>query len=115
MLNQHLVLCGDALDADSYDRLLENTAVRMVLTDPPYNVPINGHVTKRIGKFDEFAMASGELTPDQFSQFLRRSFRQIARVSTDGAIAFIFIDWRHSRLLQEAADGVLFELKNHIV
>ncbi len=114
-LDQHLVLCGDALEADSYNRLLDNTAVRLVLTDPPYNVPVNGHVTKRIGKFDEFAMASGELTPDQFSQFLRRAFGLIARVSLDGAIAFIFIDWRHARLLQEAADGVLFELKNHIV
>jgi ParB-like chromosome segregation protein Spo0J len=61
-LDQHLVLCGDALEADSYDRLLDNTAVRLILTDPPYNVPVNGHVTKRIGKFDEFAMASGELT-----------------------------------------------------
>jgi hypothetical protein len=68
-------------------------------------------VTKRIGKFDEFAMASGELTSEQFGQFLQRTFGQIARVCLDGAIAFIFIDWRHARLLQEAADGVFFELK----
>jgi DNA modification methylase len=114
-LGQHLVLCGDALETESYDRLLGSTAVRLVLTDPPYNVPINGHVTKRVGRFDEFAMASGELSPEQFRELLRKVFRQIARVSITGAIGYIFIDWRHVRLMQEAADGVLFELKNHIV
>jgi len=114
-LGQHLVLCGNALEAGSYDLLLGSTAVRLVLTDPPYNVPVNGHVTKRIGKFDEFAMASGELSNLQFYEFLRAVFRQIARVSIAGAIGYIFIDWRHARLMQEAADRVLFELKNHIV
>jgi hypothetical protein len=34
-LGQHLLLCGDALESVSYDRLLGSTAVRMVLTDPP--------------------------------------------------------------------------------
>jgi DNA modification methylase len=114
-LGQHLVLCGDALKAESYDRLLGSTAVRMVLTDPPYNVPINGHVTKRIGKFDEFAMASGEMSNDQFREFLRKAYLQIARAAVPGAIAYFFIDWRHARVMQEAADGVFFEFKNHIV
>jgi DNA modification methylase len=114
-LGQHLVLCGNALEAESYDRLLGSTAVRMVLTDPPYNVPINGHVTKRAGRFDEFAMASGEMTDDQFRGFLRNTNVQIARVSVPGAIGFFFIDWRHARIMQEAADGIFCEFKNHIV
>ena len=34
----------------------------MVFTDPPYNVPIRGHVSGRGAvKHDEFAMASGEM------------------------------------------------------
>ena len=114
-LDDHFVLCGNALHRESFDQLLGSTAVRLVLTDPPYNVPVNGHVTKRIGKFAEFAMASGELSQAQFYEFLRTAFQQIARVSVAGAIGYIFIDWRHARLMQEAADGVLFELKNHIV
>jgi DNA modification methylase len=114
-LGRHLVLCGDALQAKSYDQLLGSTAVRMVLTDPPYNVPINGHVTKRVGKFAEFAMASGEMTDGQFCEFLRSTNVQIARVCVPGAIGFFFIDWRHARIMQEAADGIFFEFKNHIV
>lgn len=114
-LGQHLVFCGDALEVDSYNRLVGNTAVRMVLTDPPYNLKINGNVTKRIGKFAEFAIASGELSNDQFRDFLRKAFGQIARVCVAGAMGFFFIDWRHARILEEAADGLFFELKNHIV
>jgi DNA modification methylase len=114
-LGQHFALCDDALKPQSYDRLLSRSAVRLTVSDPPYNVPINGHVTKRIGKFAEFAMASGELTDDQFREFLRKAFAQIARVSVAGAIGFFFIDWRHARVMQEAADGVFCELKNFIV
>jgi DNA modification methylase len=114
-LDRHLILCGDALAEDSYDRLLGNTAVRLVLTDPPYNVPVNGHVTRRIGKFEEFAMASGELSEDEYLEFLGTAFRQIARVASSGTIGYVFIDWRHARLMQEAADGIWFELKNHVV
>ncbi len=33
-LGQHLVLCGNALEVDSYDRLLGKNAVRLALTDP---------------------------------------------------------------------------------
>jgi DNA modification methylase len=114
-LGQHLVFCGDALEPQSYERLLGSTAVRLVLTDPPYNVKVNGHVTKRVGRFDEFAMASGEMTDDEFRDFLHTAFRQIASVTAAGAIGFFFIDWRHARLMQEAAEGTFHELKNHIV
>ena len=114
-LGEHLVLCGDALSSEGYDKLLGSTVVQLVVSDPPYNVKLNGNVTKRSGKFAEFAMASGEMTDAQFREFLGNSFRQIARVCTAGAIGFFFIDWRHARLMQEAADGVFFELKNHIV
>jgi DNA modification methylase len=37
-LGDHLLLCGDALDAHSYSKLLSGDAAAMVFTDPPYNV-----------------------------------------------------------------------------
>ncbi len=44
----------------------------MVLVDVPYNVPIAGHVSGlgRI-KHADFAMASGEMTPAEFTAFLK--------------------------------------------
>ncbi len=43
-LGPHRVICGDALRAEPYEALLGDERARMVFTDPPYNVPIAGHV-----------------------------------------------------------------------
>ncbi|WP_245265626.1 ParB/Srx family N-terminal domain-containing protein [Methylorubrum extorquens] len=43
-LGPHRLLCGSALEADSYATLLQGESVRMVFSDPPYNVPVSGHV-----------------------------------------------------------------------
>ena len=62
-LGEHRLLCADALLAESYQALLGGQRAQMVFTDPPYNVPINGHVCGS-GKtrHAEFVMASGEMT-----------------------------------------------------
>ncbi len=88
----------------------------MVFTDPPYNVPIDGHVGGS-GKIRhrEFAMASGEMSVPEFTAFLRTSFRNLAEVSLDGAIHFVCMDWRHMGEMLEAGRGVYAEMKNLIV
>lgn len=40
---RHRLICGDAQGIGSYNRLLEGESVDLPFTDPPYNVPINGH------------------------------------------------------------------------
>ena len=64
----------------------------MIFTDPPYNVPVEGHVSG-LGKVRhrEFAMASGEMTSDQFGSFLEAVLAHMGAHSTDGAISFCFI------------------------
>jgi DNA modification methylase len=94
ILGQHRLLCGDALDPADYARLLGNEQVVQVVTDPPYNVRICGNVSSRKG-FREFAMASGELSPQQFTAFLSTCLVNASKVSRDGAIFHIFMDWRH--------------------
>ena len=43
----------------------------MVFTDPPYNVPVHGHVSgKGKAKHREFIMASGEMSDEAFEGFL---------------------------------------------
>lgn len=116
-IGKHRLLCADARLAESYNFLLGGEQAQMVFTDPPYNVPIAGNVSG-LGKHKhgEFVAGSGELTDSEFElQLLRPALRQIARHCAAGAIAFICMDWRGGRILQDAADGVLSELKNLIV
>jgi DNA modification methylase len=93
--------------------LLADERARLVFTDPPYNVPIDGHVGG-LGaiKHREFKMASGEMTSAEFEHFLKTVFGNLASASVDGALHFICMDWRHMAEVMSAASGVYSELKN---
>lgn len=112
-IGDHYLLCGDALKPESYERLLGGKRAQMVFTDPPYNVRIAGNVSG-LGKAQhrEFAMASGEMSQREFTNFLRRALTNLAEFSVDGSIHFICMDWRHIRELTEAAEDAYTELKN---
>ena len=112
-LGRHRLICGDARLPDTYARLLGGERVDLVFTDPPYNVPIDGHVSG-LGavKHREFAFASGEMSEAQFTAFLTESLGAMAMHCRDGAIAFVCMDWRHMRELLAAGSAVFTELKN---
>jgi DNA modification methylase len=115
-LGTHRLLCGDARDPSAYQRLLEGQMANVVLTDPPFNVPIDGHVSG-LGKVkhQEFAMASGEMSEREFTGFLS-SFLGCAKVCCkDGAIMFVFMDWRHLTELTTAGRDNDLDLKNLVV
>ena len=63
-------------------------------------------------KHREFKMASGEMTPAEFEQFLNTVFANMTEVSLDGAVHFICMDWRHMGEVMAAADGVYSGLQN---
>jgi hypothetical protein len=57
-------------------------------------------------------MASGEISKSEFIEFLTKTFSNLARVSTDGAIHFQCMDWRHGGEILAAGDAAYTELKN---
>ena len=112
-LGEHRLICADACDKAAHVELLNGEQARMVFTDPPYNVPIDGHVGGLGGvKHREFKMASGEMTPAEFQQFLRTVFANMTEVSLSGAVHFICMDWRHMAEVMGAAQGIYTGLKN---
>lgn len=115
-LGAHRLVCGNALDFVVVAQLMDGESARMVFSDPPYNVPIDGHVGNS-GKVQhrEFAMASGEMTASEFTDFLTSAFRNMAGHSMEGAIHFLCMDWRHVNEMQAAGQRVYSELKNLIV
>ena len=112
-IGNHFVFCGDALKRDSYVKLLGAQKAQLIFTDPPYNVAIAGNVSG-LGKIKhgEFAMASGEMSADEFTKFLETTFIHLADFSSNGSIHFICMDWRHVRAILEAATKPYSELKN---
>jgi DNA modification methylase len=109
----HRLFCGDATDADSFARLMSGERAQMVFADPPYNVPINGHVSGS-GSIThrEFAMASGEMSEKEFTEFLGNVIENLIRHSIDGSLHYLCMDWRHTYELLSAGRGIYAELKN---
>ena len=115
-LGAHRLICGDALAPGVVATLMGSEQARMVFTDPPYNVPIDGHVGgSGKTKHREFAMASGEMSSEEFTGFLQRAFERLVEHSVDGSIHFICMDWRHMPEILAAGEAVFDELKNLIV
>lgn len=112
-IGEHRLICGDATDRTTYQRLLGEASAQMVFTDPPYNVPINGHVSG-LGsvRHREFAMAAGEMSEVGFQAFLATVFGHLSVVSQNGAIHYVCMDWRHMHETLAAGKEAYSELKN---
>jgi DNA modification methylase len=112
-LGRHRLLCGDSRNPQTFEQLLGDERVDLIFTDPPYNVPIDGHVCG-LGRIRhrEFAMGAGEMSKEAFTAFLRETLGHGAACCRDGAIAFVCMDWRHIGELLAAGQVVFSELKN---
>ena len=115
-LGPHRILCGDVRDEATLEALMQGERARMVFADPPYNVPVHGHVCGSGAiRHREFAMASGEMDAAGFTRFLQDAFGAFVRASVDGSIHYVCMDWRHMAEIHAAGQGVYTELKNLIV
>ncbi len=113
LLGRHRLLRGDARKDSAFSSLMNGHRAGMVFIDPPYNDRIDGYVTG-FGKIHhpEFALASGEMSATEFTEFLTTVLAHLARNSVNGALHFICMDWRHSSELLSAARSIYAEFKN---
>ncbi len=113
LLGRHKVFCGSALDAAIYATLLGMEKVAAIFSDPPYNVPIDGHACG-LGKIRhrEFSMAAGEMDFAAFTQFLETVLGFVNGCSHAGGLVYICMDWRHMAELLAAARLNSLEMLN---
>jgi hypothetical protein len=111
---RHRFICGSSLDAIVWQELMGGLKATMSCSDFPYNVKIRGNVSNRAG-VREFAMASGEMDRDEFTEFEENVFRLIAAHSEPASIHMAFTDWRHLSEMQTAGEAVFSDLKNVVV
>lgn len=113
ILEKHRAICANALQAQSYLRLMEGEPARMIFADPPYNVPIDGHASG-LGKTKhrDFAMASVEMSAAEFESFLATFCARVCEHAIDGSLHFIFMDWRGMGQLLNATHPIYDEQLN---
>lgn len=99
-LNDHKIFCGD-FD----DRLMTyviDTPARILLTDPPYNIKINSFL-KVTEPHQDFKVGAGEMNDEEFVSFITKVMTRAVDHTVDGSIHYIFMDWRHSWHMTQAA------------
>lgn len=113
---RHRLGCGDARDGVFISTLLGERQARIVLCDPPWNLKIEGVVSGngRV-KHRDFVMAAGELSKEEFTAFLGDFLCVAQQHLVDGALLYVFMDWRNLDALSAAAFGCGLEQKNLLV
>jgi DNA modification methylase len=112
-LGRHRILCANAIEQNSYSKLMGTKRADVVFVDPPYNVAIDGHASGNgLVLHREFPMASGEMSEFEFISFLTASLKLLARYSTSGSIHYVCMDWRHMSELIAAGRQVYDSLLN---
>jgi DNA modification methylase len=101
LLGDNRLICGDALDEQTYHSLMDGGQAAAVFIDPPFNDSIGGYVT-----------GFGRVHHSEFTGFLSTVLRHLTRASVSGSLHFICIDWRHVKELQTATERIYSELKN---
>jgi DNA modification methylase len=111
-LDSHRLLCGDARETTDLDRLFGGEQAAMAFLDPPYNVRVRSVVGRGRTKHGEFAMASGEMSSQEFVRFLIETLGNAATHSRAGAVHYVCTDWRHFGELREAGQQTYGEMLN---
>jgi len=113
-LGEHRLICGDSTDVNVVGRLMGGKYAHMVFTDPPYNLAPEQFSGFGKNESQTFAMGVGEMSEEQFTQFLKDCFQVLIRYSMKGSIHYVCMDWKHVLEIRTAGK-VYSEYKNMIV
>jgi len=102
ILDNHRVLCGDSLDPEYVDLLMDGNKADIFITDPPYNVGYGSdpYISKRSKNVVE--IENDNMSEEKFSNFLRSAFLNANNVMNPGAAFYIWhadsssYDFRHA-------------------
>ena len=112
VLGRHRIVCGDALQGDTYGLLLENEPAQLVIADPPSN-----SLSRKISAVRVQSSIPGSRRRRARCHRLIRNLscdriRSVYETSSDGSLHFIFMDWRHIKELLGATTSLYAEMKS---
>lgn len=105
-INGHRLICESFKSEDAVKALMKGKKARIVNCDPPYNIPITMYKANGGEGHKDFAEGTGEMSDEQFVDFLALIMQTSANNTVSGAIHYIFMDWRHVWHMTEASRRV---------
>lgn len=107
LLGDHRLMCGDARCPEEHDALMAAKRAAMVFTSLPCTLKIPKVSARPRTKYPE---ASGSHREAEFRRFLTDSLGNAARVTQDGGLHYICVDWSHAGELMAAGQSVYHTL-----
>lgn len=83
-LGPHRLLCGDALNPDNYETLMDGKKADIVFTDPPYNVAYGAGDTKKFGP-----IMGDNMSEEQFVEFVLTFINRMKENTKRGGAFYI--------------------------
>lgn len=102
LLGEHRLICGDATDPDTIDRLMNGEKAVMVHTDPPYGVSYTGSR----GKTWQVIKNDDKAGDNLYSKLLVPAFRNMTKYSIPEAAFYIWHASATRREFEDAMDAV---------
>ena len=98
LIGQHRLICGDATQNETYQKLLGKERAQMVFTDPPYNVKVDGHILLSFAQFEREVI--GERVRDKIAASKKRGMWM-------GGMPPLGYDIRHRKLVINASEAAV--------
>jgi site-specific DNA-methyltransferase (adenine-specific) len=89
VLGKHRLMCGDSTSIEALERLCE-AKVDVWLTDPPYNVEVQGGNHGDPERTNGLKIMNDKMSDDEFRQFLRDAYVAADAVMKPGAVFYIW-------------------------
>lgn len=88
ILGKHRLMCGDSTKLDMVQTLVDGTDIKLVCTDPPYNVDYG---STQHPSWRKRSIMNDSMSKDDFHDFLYKVFSNIASVADKGAMLYSFM------------------------
>lgn len=110
-LGKHRLVCGDSTKMDEYEKLLctgplDQDRIRLIITDPPYNVNYEGTAGK---------IMNDNMNDNAFYHFLYDSFRCMFNWTEPGGSIYVFHADSEGRNFRNAFEDAGFLMKQCLV
>lgn len=108
-LGKHRLICGDSTNQDTIKKLMGEELADLLVTDPPYNVNIEG------GTDEKLTIANDNMKSDEFYSFLVSALLSADRVMKAGAAFYIWYGEIEGLNFRRACHEIGWQLKQTLI
>jgi DNA modification methylase len=102
-IGNHRLIYGDATNKNDIEKLMNKKLADMIFTDPPFNLDNDkvGSITSN----SNFIMGGGEMSVDEFTDFLTKIADNLYNFSANNSVHYICINWKNIQPLMTATSN----------